>query len=62
VKLLDTDPIIYEHLGDAYFKRGDIEQARGAWQKALELDQDLQTVKAKLNRLTPREATVTIVR
>ena len=33
-----SDPVIYEHLGDAYLKQGNIIKARENWQKSLELD------------------------
>ena len=53
---LDTDPTIFEHLGDAYAKRGDLERAQACWQKALELNQELETVTRKLESLLGREA------
>ncbi len=34
--LLDSDPIIHEHLGDAYNKKGMIEKAIEHYQKSLE--------------------------
>ena len=33
-----SDPVIYEHLGDAYLKQGDLLKARDNWQKSLETD------------------------
>jgi tetratricopeptide (TPR) repeat protein len=45
---LNTDPIIYEHLGDVYQAVGEPEKARQQWQKASELDPDNQELKRKL--------------
>lgn len=45
---LDTDPIIFDHLGDAYNALGKIEEARQWWQKALQLDPDNQAIIDKL--------------
>ena len=33
-----SDPVIYEHLGDAYQKQGSLIKARENWQKSLEID------------------------
>ena len=35
-ELNETDGVIYDHLGDTYFKLGDKQQARKMWQRALE--------------------------
>jgi tetratricopeptide (TPR) repeat protein len=56
-QLLDSDPIIFDHLGDAYFKRGDVEHAEAAWQKALELDPTLEAVQRKLDSLLQPDVT-----
>ena len=48
-RLLDTDPVIFEHLGDAYAKRKDDERARYYWRKALEIDPMLTVVKNKID-------------
>jgi tetratricopeptide (TPR) repeat protein len=56
VKVLDSDPIVFEHLGDAYLKYGSVEEARAAWRKALELNTSDEAVRLKLEQLTPREA------
>jgi len=45
---LEEDPIIYDHLGDAYQATGDYEKARTWWQKALELEPDNENIKSKL--------------
>ena len=50
-QLLNTDPILFDHLGDARFKRGDREEAANAWRKALELDHTLDGTKRKLEQL-----------
>jgi predicted negative regulator of RcsB-dependent stress response len=48
---LDTDPVIFEHLGDVYFSRHERERAREQWQRALELGGDEESLRAKLDRL-----------
>ncbi|MBU1932991.1 MAG: tetratricopeptide repeat protein, partial [Candidatus Omnitrophica bacterium] len=48
--LIGEDPIVYDHLGDAYFKTGDLDKAREAWEKSLKL-QDNRDVKEKLESL-----------
>lgn len=39
---------ILDHLGDAYYRAGDLEKAKHFWRKALETDQTNQTTKNKL--------------
>jgi tetratricopeptide (TPR) repeat protein len=46
------DPVIFEHLGDAYLKANDHNEAKKAWGKALELLSKTETVKAKEQRTT----------
>jgi Tfp pilus assembly protein PilF len=58
--LVGDDPVVLDHLGEAYFKHGNVEKAQATWQKALELDQDVEAIKRKLESLMHREATVTI--
>jgi len=48
-----SDPVIYGHLGDAYFKQGNLIKARENWQKALEIDSEAEGnlgIKEKLER------------
>ncbi len=45
---LDSDPVIFDHLGDAYQAVGESEKARTWWQKALDLDPDNDQIKQKL--------------
>lgn len=59
-KVLDTDPTIFDHLGDAYAKQGDLDKAEACWHKALELDETLETVTRKLESLVNRNATATV--
>ncbi len=47
---LDSDPTMFDHLGDIYQALGNTEEARRWWQKALELDPDNMAVKTKLGR------------
>jgi len=42
------DPVIYDHLGDAYFKTGEVEKAKTSWGKSLSLDPKQESVKKKL--------------
>ena len=45
------DPVIYEHLGDAYLKEGNLIKARENWQKSLEIDpEENLRVKEKLEQ------------
>lgn len=48
---LSEDPVIYDHLGEAYFKTGDIERARLNWQQSLKLDAQQDQVKQKIEKL-----------
>lgn len=42
------DAVIYEHLGDAYVKVGRMQDARAAYEKALQLKPDAERIKNKL--------------
>lgn len=46
---LQSDPVIYDHLGDAYKAIGKTEDARIWWQKALELEPTNDAIREKLN-------------
>ncbi|MCH7947088.1 MAG: hypothetical protein IIC66_04745, partial [candidate division Zixibacteria bacterium] len=46
---LQSDPVIYDHLGDAYNASGNSGDARIWWQKALELEPDNDIIREKLN-------------
>lgn len=46
-----ADPVIYDHLGDAYLQMGDSVKAKDAWQLALKLDPELGQVKKKIEAL-----------
>jgi len=45
---LDSDPVIYDHLGDVYQANGDTRKAREWWQKALDQQPTNETIKQKL--------------
>ena len=45
----EPDPVIYDHLGDAYLKLNRIDDACEAWRKSLELDPEVEAVRGKLN-------------
>lgn len=46
---LDSDPVMFDHLGDVFSATGDGDEARSWWQKALDLDPDNNAIKEKLN-------------
>jgi Tfp pilus assembly protein PilF len=50
VALMD-DPVIFEHLGDAYFKVQDFTQAKANWEKSLKLEPNKTEVKKKIDNL-----------
>ena len=54
---LDTDAVIFSHLGDAYFSLRDWDRARRNWERALELNPDQAEVKDKLDRLLATQET-----
>jgi tetratricopeptide (TPR) repeat protein len=43
-----ADPVVYDHLGDVYRQRGDVEEAARWWQRALKLDTKADAVREKL--------------
>ena len=45
---LDSDPTIFDHLGDTYKALGNLSDARAWWQKALDLSPDDTQIKEKL--------------
>lgn len=47
---LDSDPTIFDHLGDAYDAIGQPDQARLWWQKALDLQPDNESIREKIDR------------
>lgn len=55
---LDTDPTVFEHLGEVYLKRRDWQRARRNWERALELDATLTDIKEKLERLPKSQEVV----
>ncbi len=48
---LMEDPVIYDHLGDAYFKIGNAQGAKLNWQKSLKLDPSPDKIKEKINKV-----------
>ncbi|MFH0917972.1 MAG: tetratricopeptide repeat protein [Candidatus Omnitrophota bacterium] len=47
-----SDPVIYDHLGDAFLKLGNTASAKLNWEKSLKLDSQNAQVKAKLLKFT----------
>ncbi len=52
------DPVIYEHIGDVYFKMSSFEDARRYWQKSLDLMPQYEAVRKKLESLEANHAAV----
>ncbi|MBN2226709.1 MAG: tetratricopeptide repeat protein [candidate division Zixibacteria bacterium] len=50
VTVITDDPVVMEHLGDAYKAVGDNDNAEKYWRKTLELDPDNTSVKEKMER------------
>jgi Tfp pilus assembly protein PilF len=56
-KLEEGDSVIWDHLGDAYLRTDQVEKARTAWQKAVDLyrkqpqsnEKKIEEIQAKLN-------------
>jgi tetratricopeptide (TPR) repeat protein len=44
------DPVVFEHIGDAYFKLNRISEALESWQKALTLDPKNKNLANKIER------------
>ncbi len=51
------DIVIYEHLGDVYYKVNDVENALANWQKSLKLDANQDKVKKKIEDLNKKTIT-----
>jgi Tfp pilus assembly protein PilF len=49
--LLLEDPVILDHLGDAYFKNQDFPRAKGNWERSLQLDPDQPKVAQKIEKI-----------
>lgn len=47
-QLIDSDPVIYEHMGDVYRKLGDNQRAMEEYNKALELDPNSLDIEEKM--------------
>jgi len=49
------DPIIYDHLGDVYYKMGQIKEAQHYWKSSLEMDPDKPEITQKLENLEKQQ-------
>ena len=58
VEILDTDPVVFDHLGEVYARRREWEKARRSWERALELEPS-EDIQEKLNHLLSQEAVPT---
>jgi|GEM_PF-401747 len=47
--ILDSDPTIFDHLGDTYQATGDSAAAKQWWEKALELDPENEVIRTKVS-------------
>ena len=54
VEKAKEDPVIFDHLGDAYAKNGFEEDALAAWEKSLSLDPSSDGVKQKVQEVKSR--------
>jgi tetratricopeptide (TPR) repeat protein len=46
---LDSDPVIYDHFGDALHARGETDRAREWWQRALDQQPENESIREKLS-------------
>jgi len=53
-KAKEADPVIYDHLGDAFAKNGLEEDAVVAWEKSLQLDPSADGIKKKIEEAKNR--------
>jgi pentatricopeptide repeat protein len=45
------DPVLYDHLGDAFARAGEPDKALEYWQQALRLDPSLTAIQAKIEKM-----------
>ncbi|MBI2173749.1 MAG: tetratricopeptide repeat protein [Candidatus Omnitrophica bacterium] len=57
-KRIDTDPAVFDHLGQVYFSLREWEKARENWQRALQLDSDQPEIRERLMQLAPQQTSV----
>lgn len=48
VQFIKSDPVVFEHVGDAYQALGNYKKAREFWGEAFKLDPDSESIKGKL--------------
>ncbi|MCX7999075.1 MAG: tetratricopeptide repeat protein, partial [Leptospiraceae bacterium] len=54
----EKDGVVYDHIGDVYFKLGDLQTARDYWEKALQTESaelNIERLKQKLNSLESKK-------
>jgi tetratricopeptide (TPR) repeat protein len=52
---MPDDPLIQEHLGDAYAKVGKTKEALEIYKRALELNPEMESVSTKIQELLERK-------
>jgi tetratricopeptide (TPR) repeat protein len=45
------DPVIFNHLGDVYFSKDDLDNAEENWKKSFEIDSSQRNIKQKIDNL-----------
>ncbi len=51
VEQQEDSAVVIEHLGDVYLKLGDTDDARNQWKRALEIDEDNERLKKKIENI-----------
>jgi tetratricopeptide (TPR) repeat protein len=52
-----VDPVVYDHLGEAYRKLGRRDEAASSWREALKEDPGNLDIRGKLDQLAPGKGT-----
>jgi tetratricopeptide (TPR) repeat protein len=50
IDIYGKDPVLYDHMGDVYYKKGMTDKAKEFWKKSLELNPDQKEIKEKLEK------------
>jgi Flp pilus assembly protein TadD len=52
-KIEEPDPTLYDHLGDIHAALGELDMAREAWRKSLEIEPN-EAIRKKLDAASPK--------